>query len=71
MRRQTREGILECLVCFDEIRDLFPTQHNDATDVSGYGALRRAFRHRATRRDRTAKLEFFRLVTDTTSLVLC
>lgn len=61
---------LQCLICLDEARDLFEIRPNETIDASRYGAWRRALRHRATNEDKTAsKLQFFGIVTDTTSRV--
>ena len=61
---------LQCLFCLDEARELFAMRPNETLDASRYGAWRRALRHRATNEDKTAsKLQFFGIVTDTTSRV--
>ena len=61
---------LQCLICLDEARDLFEMRPNETIDASRYGAWRRALQHRATNEDKTAsKLQFFGIVTDTTSRV--
>lgn len=69
-KAELENGKLECLICLDEAAQLFQTYPNDTIDQSGFGAWRRALRHRATSEDRQQiKLQFFGVVTDTSSRV--
>lgn len=63
-------GKLQCVICLDDPAQLFETRPNETVDNSKFGAWRRALRHRATPEDgKTKTLQFFGVVTDTTSRV--